>query len=173
MPHFIDSLDISEYHPYQAHYINLLQDRDPLSYLPVQTDMEVQMISEISADRLGYSYAAGKWTIAEVWLHIIDTERVMAHRAHWIARGLKDSLPGFHQDDCAQYAPASHYAKQDLIDELKTVRQSTIQLYKHLPAERLRAVGEVSGAGMSVRALLGVISGHSLHHQAVLQERYQ
>jgi len=172
MPHFIDSLDTSEYHPYQAHYINLVQENDPLAYLPEQTTIETEMINDLRDDQLGYRYEECKWTIAEVWLHIIDTERVMAHRAHWIARGLPSPLPGFDQDDCARYAPASSYTRQDLIDELQTVRQSTVQMYRHLPEERLLAKCEVSGADMSVRALLGVISGHSLHHQRVLRERY-
>lgn len=42
----------------------------------------------IPAEKWTYAYQPGKWTLAESWIHVIDTERIFAYRALRIGRGL-------------------------------------------------------------------------------------
>ncbi len=60
-----------------------------------------------------------------------------------------------------------------LVEEFKTVRASTIALFRHLPEEALDRRGIASGNPVTVRALGYVIAGHERHHLAILKERYR
>ena len=60
----------------------------------------------------------------------------------------------------------------DLLDEMSTLRKSTIQLYKSFSEEALLRIGVASGNKISVRALGYLFSGHQIHHLNIVKERY-
>lgn len=117
-------------------------------------------------------YESGKWTIKEVIQHIIDTERVFAFRALWMARGSGSALPGFDQDIFNQKADANQRAFNDLIKEMICVRQSTIYLYDSISDEALLNKGTASDLEMNPLALGYMIVGHLIHHVEIIEERY-
>ena len=108
----------------------------------------------------------------EMIQHIIDTERVFCYRALCFARNDKTFLPGFNQDWFADNSYANARDYYDLLDEMKVLRQSTIQLFKSFSNEALLRVGVASGNEISVRALGFLFSGHQIHHLNVVKERY-
>ena len=59
-----------------------------------------------------YRYAEGKWTIKEVLMHIIDTERVFSYRGLAAARG--DASPHYRMDEelYAKNVDVSHRSLQ-------------------------------------------------------------
>jgi len=61
---------------------------------------------------------------------------------------------------------------QELLDEFKTVRASSISLYKSFSEEVLLRKGSASGNIISVRAIGFLISGHQKHHLKIFEERY-
>ena len=166
------NLDSTEFHPYQINYLNQLGEEEPISFLTHQSTKEYELISSLSQEQLAYRYAPGKWTVAEVLLHVMDTERVMSNRALWIARGSQLEQPGFDQDDFAEYAEADRYNPKSLLAEYRSLRESSIGFYQHLSSEALVRKSVVSGAPMSVRTLLCVVAGHTTHHFTVLTEKY-
>lgn len=117
-------------------------------------------------------YAPGKWTIADIIQHIIDTERIFAYRALRIGRNDQTPLPGFDENEYAVQAHASERSFEDLMDEFVTVRQSTIQLFKSFKPEDLLKQGIGSGNPISVIGLGYTIVGHVIHHMEVIKERY-
>src|SRR5690606_18442301 len=119
-----------------------------------------------------YSYAHGKWTLKEVLIHCIDTERIMSYRALRFARNDQTELPGFEQNDYVPQSEANSRKMADLIEEYKILRQSTILLFKSFSDDVLKRAGVANGNPISVRALGFVISGHELHHLNVCKERY-
>lgn len=165
-------LSKDEFHPYQSLYIGHVGDEEPLAFLRKQTKSEIQVLETITSEQWHSSYAPGKWTVAEVYLHVLDTERMMTSRALWIARGQKVELPGFDQDSFAEHADAHRYSRSDLLEEYRSLRESTIGFFSHLSAESLERSSVVSGAPMSVRALMYVVAGHTTHHHKVLLDRY-
>ncbi len=104
--------------------------------------------------------------------HCIDTERVFCYRAMCFARNDSTSLPGFDQDIFVANGNANQLDFADLLDEMKTLRKSTIQLYKSFSEEALLRFGVASGNNISVRALGYLFSGHQLHHLNIVKERY-
>ena len=117
-----------------------------------------------------HRYAPGKWTLAGVVQHVIDTERIFATRALRIARGDQTALPGFDEVAFGEAMPQRPLA--DLADELDRVRASTLDLFGSLSDTALRRVGTASGAALSARAAGWILAGHERHHAAVVRERY-
>ncbi len=76
------------------------------------------LFDSISEEKASYAYAEGKWTIKEVVGHLIDVERVMAYRALCIARGEKQSLPGFEQDDYVENGKFNERTLENLIGRI-------------------------------------------------------
>lgn len=121
---------------------------------------------------MNFSYAQGKWTIAEVLIHLMDTERIFQYRALRFARNDKTELQGFDQDSYVPESQAPNRSRNDILEEFIAIRKSSIALFASLNDEMLLRSGLASGAKMSVRALGFVICGHQVHHFNILQERY-
>jgi len=110
--------------------------------------------------------------VAEVLIHITDTERVFQYRALRFARKDKTPLPGFDQDAYVPFSMANTRSIDAVINEYKSVRQSTISLYETFDEAVLKQIGIASNADMSVGALGFIICGHQRHHRNILKERY-
>jgi uncharacterized damage-inducible protein DinB len=123
-------------------------------------------------EKHSFSYAAGKWTLKELIQHIIDTERIFCYRALCFARNDKTALPGFDQDIFVDYGNANQLNYFDLLDEMATLRKSSIQLFQSFSEEALLRIGVASENEMSVRALGYLFSGHQMHHLNIVKERY-
>jgi hypothetical protein len=117
-------------------------------------------------------YAPGKWTIKDILQHIIDTERIFSYRALRFARNDSTKLPGFEENDFAAAAGANSRTLDALVEELKTVRRSTILLYASFTDDMLKTMGATVAATISVLAIGFTIIGHQQHHINVLEERY-
>ena len=165
-------LDTSEYHSYYAPYIQALGAVDLLPALKEGQDQMTEFIAALPNGKLQHAYADGKWSVAEVLMHLIDTERIFQYRALRFARNDKTALPGFDQDHYVPEAMAATKAKAQLLDEFNAVRNASIALFTSFSDEMLMRWGTASNAKMSVRALGYIISGHQAHHLKVLNERY-
>lgn len=159
-------------YPFYKNYIDLLGDVDLLELLQRQLSNFPQFIDSIPEGKLSFAYAADKWTVAEVLVHIIDSERVFQYRALRFSRGDRTVLPGFDQDKYVPFSNAGHRSKQSILEEYKVVRKSTIALFGSLEERALGYKGEASGLQWSVAALGFVICGHQRHHRNILRERY-
>ncbi len=161
-----------DYSPYYEDYIKLVEGNDPVNIMEKQLTETPKFFGAIPEAKGNYSYAEGKWTIKEILGHIIDTERVFAYRVMCIARGEKQSLPGFEQED---WVKASNFAKRkliDLIDEYKKLREANLAMLKSLDEEAIGRKGIANNKNITVNALFYIIPGHEKHHLNILKERY-
>jgi uncharacterized damage-inducible protein DinB len=167
-----NNLNSSEYHSYYKSYIDKSTSVDIVEGLLANLESVLTFLLEIPEEKYDYAYADDKWTVKDVLLHVIDTERIFCYRALRIVRGDKTPLAGFEQDDYVVTANALNRTFSSLVEEYKSVRQATITLFKNLENESLLQIGEASGSPVSVRALGYIITGHENHHIQVLKERY-
>ena len=158
--------------PFYKTYVDVLDEVELLDMLQNQLKNFPQFIASIPDDRLGFTYEDGKWTLAEVLLHIIDAERVFQYRALRFSRGDKTPLPGFDQDLFVSGSNIQRRSKESIIEEYENVRRSTIALFSNLDAKRLERSGVASELIWSVAMLGFVISGHQKHHRNIIRERY-
>lgn len=162
----------NEYNSYYQSYIDHAVNSSILEGLSNNLKNVVVFFKAIAEDKQEYAYAKGKWTIKDILLHLIDTERVFAYRALRISRNDKLPLQGFEQDDYVLNGYANNRSMENLINEYIAVRKSTIALYKSFNTDALLQIGEASGFPISVRALGYIIAGHENHHVSVIKERY-
>lgn len=128
--------------------------------------------SKIYEEQGHTSYQPGKWTIAEVFGHISDTERIFNYRALQIARGYTNELPGYDQDEYVNQSNFSEREFSSLKAELLTVMESTGYLFEGFSDELLDREGRASGITVTPRTIGMITAAHRVHHIHVLQERY-
>jgi uncharacterized damage-inducible protein DinB len=167
-----DQLNVNEYNPYYKAYIDMASDEDILKGLKLNLVSTVHFLSTIPLDKHDYAYAEGKWTIKEILLHIMDTERIFTYRALRIARSDSTPLPGFDQDKYVVNSKSTARSMDSLIEEYEAIRYATLALYKSFDTECLRLIGKASASSISVRALGYIITGHENHHYQIIKEHY-
>ncbi|WP_296636796.1 DinB family protein [Polaribacter sp.] len=163
----------NEYAPYFEHYLQLVDQEKSISenLIDSQKDFEATL-SNLDAFKHNFAYSEGKWTLKELVQHTIDTERIFTYRALCFARNDKTDLPGFDQDIFTQNDNSNERKFEDLLNEMKVVRESSIALFKSFSNEVFERIGVASNNKMSVRALGYLFSGHQIHHLNIVKERY-
>ena len=162
----------TEYAPAYSAYVSLVPETDALSVLDKQAAELTRLATAVPADRETFRYAVGKWSIREVFGHVIDTERVFGYRAFCISRGEQAGLPAFDENDYVRQSDFHNQPLEKLAVEFKTVRDSNLPFLRRLDDQILKRFGTASGKPISVRALLFIMAGHVRHHCNVLHERY-
>ncbi|MET2985418.1 DinB family protein [Aureibaculum conchae] len=164
----------NEFPPYFKPYIEILGSdlKSIITHLENSLEQALILFSNVLEEKQLYRYAEGKWTIKELIQHIIDAERVFCYRALTFARNDITTLPSFNENDYVAHSRANKRPFTDLLNELKSVRASTILLYKSFDESDLVKTGNASGKTISVNALGYIISGHLLHHLKIIEDRY-
>ena len=161
-----------EYNPYYETYVSKVPEGDIIDILEAQKKAFEDLLDGLTEEKMDYRYAEGKWSIKELLMHIIDSERIFAMRALCFSRGEKQELFGFDQDQYMANTDYSHRQKHDIISELIVVRNGSIHLFKNLKEDQTEMSGIASNSVVSVRALAYIIAGHAEHHFQILKERY-
>lgn len=164
--------DPSEHAPHFQGYVDRVPDGDALAHLERQGAATRALLAAVPAERGGFAYAPGKWTIKRVWQHVCDGERLFCYRAMCIARGETASLPPFDEDLYAANDGSDGRHLADVVAEFAAVRAATLALFRGFDAIAWARRGLANGKPASVRSLLWITAGHELHHLAVMRERY-
>jgi uncharacterized damage-inducible protein DinB len=169
----IEKPKLGEYPAYAIMYMKLVPDDGLLlKHLEDGFDEMEKLILSLPAEKLLHRYAADKWTIKEVLVHIIDDERIYAYRALCFARNEGTKLPGFDQDDYITFSNANERSLENILQEYDAVRKATIALYDGFDEAALLRSGIANNNRATVRALGYHIVGHELHHMNIIKERY-
>ncbi|KAA5823602.1 DinB family protein [Algibacter amylolyticus] len=169
----VTDLTANEYNPFYETYIAKVSNDITLleGFIEAKTQVE-NFFKSIPLDKLEYRYAKDKWSIKEVFQHIIDNERVFMYRCFRIARHDKTPLAGYEQNDYILPSGANKKSMASLIEEYQVVRQNFIVLLKSLSSQDLEVIGTGSGSPMSARAAAFITLGHEIHHINIIKERY-
>ena len=153
-------------------YIDLVEGDDYLVRLQTLAKETPEFLKGISFEKWNYSYREGKWTIKEVMIHIIDTERIFNYRALRIARADIMPMREFDQNAYIPFAEASQRSIASIIEEYQTVRASTISLFKNFSDDMLIRMGTAAGKNFTPLAIGFIIAGHEIHHLNIVRDRY-
>ena len=153
-------------------YINLIEDIELLAALNLSYSSLSSLNLELYKKLGDKTYAPGKWTIKDIFQHIIDNERIMCYRALRFARKDKTILPGYDENIFAFNALANRRNITDLLEELKIVKLGSIHLFKSFTEPMLKQEGICFNKTITVGALGFVIAGHQIHHLNIIKEKY-
>ena len=168
----VNDLKNNEFGSFYKSYIDLCDDKDLILSLEYNLEQTVKFLTNIPAMKRSFRYEVGKWSIMELIQHLIDTERVLSYRALRFARKDKTELPGYNHDDYVTQASKQERFFEELIEEFKTVRNSSILLFKSFNNDMLLSKGIANNNNMSVRAIGFILIGHCNHHCKVIKRKY-
>ena len=162
-----------EYHENYQKYFDLVPAGAYLELLEQNSKETGRFFQAIPEEKLDYKYAPGKWTIKELLMHLIDTERVFAYRALVAARGDTTTLH-YRMDEelYAKNVDVSQRTLQSLLSEFQAVRSSTEKLFENLSETQSKWLCNVVTHPMSARAIGYFMIGHIQHHLKIIDERY-
>ncbi len=161
-----------EYYPYLEAYISKVKEETALAALENTLAPVLNFLNTIPVSVWNFAYAADKWTVKELLVHVIDTERIFSYRALAFARGEQQILPAFDENFYTLNSKANERQAKDIIEEFKNVRLSSIALFRGFSEETLQKRGKLPAGQISVNALGFAICGHLAHHLEVLNQRY-
>jgi uncharacterized damage-inducible protein DinB len=161
-----------EYDLYYDRYLAGVPDGDIFQLLERGIEKLAILFEELTEEQAGYRYAADKWSIKEVVVHLIDVERVFTYRALRFSRNDATPLPGFEQDDFVRESEAAGRTLRALMQEYRAVRAATLALFRGMSEAMLSRSGVANRTEMTVRAVPWILVGHERHHVEILKQRY-
>lgn len=161
-----------DYPQYYRGYVGLVPEGDLALILEEQQKITRDLISSLTDKQTNHRYAPGKWSLKEVFGHMIDTERIMSYRMLRIARGDQTPLAGFNEDFFVDNADFYKRSMANLLEEYMSVRHSTLTLVRGLPKDSWNRKGTANEQITSASALAYIIAGHELHHINIMKDRY-
>ncbi len=157
---------------YFDRYINLVEDIDIIDAF----NNSIELLNTVDKNLLtkldGLRYEPGKWTVKDIFQHVIDTERIFAYRALRFARNDSTLLPGYDESSFAMYTNAHERTINSLIDEMVIVRNSSKIMFENFDTTMLLRRGVCFNTEMSVLAIGFTLAGHQIHHLRIIEERY-
>src|SRR6185437_3230559 len=115
-----------------------------LEHLRTAMQTTKELISAQSPELLVSRCAPGEWTIKEILVHVMDTERVMAYRAMCIARHDSADFPGFDQNEYVANADANERTIESILEEYAAVRTATLCLFHSFSNAALLRAGRAN-----------------------------
>lgn len=163
---------MTEFQKYIQRYLDQIPSGDWLEQLKISGEKTIGIYSNLTEEQSKFAYAEGKWTLKGLLLHLSDTERVFQYRILAFARGDKNNLPGFDENEYADQSFADERSLESLLDEYKLVRKSSQILLENLRSSALHNTGIANGHEVSVETIGKLIIGHNYHHLNIIEERY-
>lgn len=161
-----------EYHPNYQKYFDLVPQGDYRELLRQNSTDTVAFFERLPPDKHDYRYAPGKWSIKELLMHLIDTERVFAYRALAAARGDETPVRRMDEELYASNVDVSQRDLASLLAEFKAVRAATSYLFENMTDTQSTRLCNVVTHPMTARAIAYFMIGHVQHHVRVVKERY-
>lgn len=167
-----EALSKHNFAEYFNYYINLVEDDEVINVLQKNSKSIHELFGLLDEIKGNYRYKKDKWSIKELLVHLIDTERIFCYRALCIARNEKSVLLGFDHEAYVKNSNANERTLVDIAKEFDAVRKATIALFENFTPKMLNASGSANGNELTVLAIGYLIVGHAKHHLTVLEEKY-
>ncbi len=153
-------------------YLAEVPDGDIVMTLAVAWTETKALLRGLDEEQARHRYQAGKWSIKEILVHLMDTERIFVTRALCFARGERAPLPGFDQDAYAAHSQPELRTLAELIEEFQWMRGGHLRFWRGLPEAAWQRRGVASGGEFEVAAIPWILAGHESHHRRIIRERY-
>ena len=111
-----------------------------------------------------------KWSVAEIVVHLADTEIVGGYRIRTILGSPGTPIAAFNQD---AWVTAGHYDKRDVrksLEQFRAVREANLALLKTLTPEQWKHHGIHSERGEeTVEHIVRMFGGHDINHMKQIE----
>ncbi|QNF35094.1 DinB family protein [Adhaeribacter swui] len=163
---------LNEVAVFAQRYLVQIPEGDIIQRLQQQAAELKTILTNLPDEKLNYAYGPDKWSIKELFGHMVDTERILAYRALCIARGDQQTLPGFDENEYVNHAFFKEREFASLWQEYEWQRLSNITLFSSFNQQTLLREGMANNSPVTVRGLITIIAAHEFHHMQILKNRY-
>ncbi|TDQ25437.1 DinB family protein [Tenacibaculum caenipelagi] len=118
------------------------------------------------------TYEKDKWSIHKILQHLIDWERIWCYRSILFARNEGHIPEALDQEIMGKNSNADELTIEQLINELRIVRQSTIMMFKSFNRNILETNCVFFEYEMPLYTIGLTITAHQIHHFNIIKERY-
>ncbi len=165
--------DYSTSPDYYHYYFDLsFGMEDLLEGLKKNCEDLVAFFQTIPEEKFNFRYADGKWSLKEVLMHIIETERILAYRALSFSRFDETNLPGFDENKFILHSNTNSRSYASLLTEFISIRTANLTMFSGFSDEMFDFQGSANNTKTTARGIAWFIIGHAKHHSKVIQERY-
>ena len=139
--------------------------REPIGLMRTGPAKIARAVRGLKPSQLRRRPRPGKWSIAEILGHLVDTEVVYGYRYRLALCQPGSPIPGYDQ---ATWAVALGHRGRDpkrMLEQIATLRRINLELVASVPRRSWERYGWHSERGKeSVRRTLELIAGHDLNH---------
>jgi hypothetical protein len=149
-------------------YESLVGSEDPLELLASTPDRIARLVQTWTPERWAATYAPGKWSGAQLVLHLAQDELGWSNRVR-----LAHSVPEYEvqaYDGAAWVDLETPTEPAVALAAYLALRRLNLLLYRRIPlAKRLRTFPHPELGEISIDWILRTLAGHDIHHLAHLQ----
>ena len=161
----------NNYNPYYDLYLKNLNPNDTYSErLNKNLEKVYNFFNDIEDEKYSFAYATEKWNIAQIFQHIIDTERIFCYRALKIVRELEPTITAYDHEKYAENT--KNQSKSELLEDYKNNRMASLSLFKTFSHNDLKKSVDFVHYKFSVGLIPFIFCGHELHHIKVIKNKY-
>lgn len=131
-------------------------------------DLDIAQLNKIGLK----TYEKGKWTVHKILQHLIDWERIWCYRAITFARREGTIPEAQDQEIMGENSNADELTIEQLVNELRIVRQSTIMMFESFNENILKTNCVFFEYEMPLYTIGLTITAHQIHHFKIIEERY-
>src|SRR6516165_10746955 len=150
---------------YRQRMFVLVDGKDPVKLQSAAPARLAKLLKGVSPARARKRPSPDKWSIAEIVVHLADTEVVFGYLIRGIVGEPGTRIDGFDQD---AWLAALHYDKRDIrksFAEYRAFRQANVALLKSLTPEQWRICGMHKERGPeTIETVVKMFAGHDLNH---------
>lgn len=146
-----------------AMYAELVGSEDPLALLASSPQRVAALVRDWDPRRWARSYAPGKWTGAQLVLHLAQDEITWGSRAR-----LALTLEGYRvqaYDGDSWVALETGTEPAVALEVFLALRRLNVSLYRNLsPEQRARPIPHPELGEISIDWIIDTLAGHDIHH---------
>ncbi len=163
----------NEYPEAYQPYLDQVEPGNFMELLDQNTKTIIALFESMDDKTAKLKYAEDKWTIKEVLMHIIDTERGLSYRAIVCTRNdTNTQLYTMDEKSYAQNADVTKISMKNLIEEFIAVRKAFKFIYLNNPKEKFNNLANGIDYNVSARAIGYFAIGHAKHHCTLINQKY-
>ena len=155
--------------PPQTPYSKDLGAREPIAAMRETADRIRALTAGWSGDQFDRSYAPGKWSARQIFIHLAQTELAFGNRARMAIATPNYTAQPFDQD--TWMAKESWTGGREAFEALVAANAFNRAFFKSLsPADRAAPFSHPEYGTLTVDWLVHQMAGHLIHHLAQLEE---
>jgi len=164
-------IDKSEYGSYYGRYVELVNGIPQSELWNSGIKDVLTLMGNLTEEEALTRYQDDKWSLKEVFGHMMDTERIFCYRALAVARG-EEAIKGYDHNIYLNNAGFDQVSLNSLKQQYIVSREYSRSLFGSFTEIDLHRTGIVNNSAFSVRAMAYVIAGHEQHHLHIISEKY-